>query len=76
MSHNIKKAVSLYSYSEQWISQENFTYEDMFRHLHGLGIRSSRKMRFRHFWPCVKNMTWNFTAMTATQTTVKSGTMI
>lgn len=40
MSHEIKKAVSLYSYSEQWITQENFTFEDMFRHLHSLGVHT------------------------------------
>lgn len=40
MSNKIKKAVSLYSYSQQWIEQDDFGFEEMFKHLHSLGIHT------------------------------------
>lgn len=38
MSHNIQKAVSLYSYSQQWIERADFTFEDIFKHLYSQGV--------------------------------------
>lgn len=38
MDHNIQLAVSLYSYTQQWVERNEFSFEEMFMHLSGLGI--------------------------------------
>ena len=38
MKHNIQLAVSLYSYTQQWVERNTFSFEEMFIHLSRLGI--------------------------------------